>query len=73
MKNPARFIALKKTISMELVFENPFAGHNIGVQRLRNKISGLALNEGSILLCHSSAPIWIGESCSVATWKQRKS
>lgn len=64
-KHP-RLIALQRTIGMKLMFEYSLANNDVALRGLRNQIPSVVANESNVLLFHSSRPIWIGESCTVA-------
>jgi len=63
-KNPTCFVALKRTISLELVFEHPFACNHVGSRWTVNEIPSVVGKKCRELL-HSRAPIGIGKCDAV--------
>ena len=66
-QHPARLVALKRSIRLEFVLENPFTGHNIGPRWSRNKIPRALGQQGVELLLHGTSPIWISKATSVGS------
>ena len=64
-QHPARLVALKRSIRLELVLENPFASHNVGPRWTWDKIPRAVGQEGVELLLHSASPIGIGKAAPV--------
>jgi hypothetical protein len=64
LKDPASLVAIKGTVSAELVHEDPLAGDGVGSLRPGNKLPGPIAHQGPILILHSCTPIGIGE-CSI--------
>ena len=61
-KHPSSFVSVQRTISMKLVFENPFAGDHIRLGRARDEIPSVVVQESSIFFFHSPTPMVIGKS-----------
>jgi hypothetical protein len=64
-KNPSCLVVLKRTISFEIVFENPLASHNIAMRWARQKVPSVVTNKSRIFLFHDGAPIGISKGCSI--------
>jgi hypothetical protein len=62
-KDPASLVAIKATVSAELVREDPLAGDDVGALRPGNNLSGPIAHQGPVLILHSCTPIGIDE-CS---------
>jgi hypothetical protein len=71
-KYPTSFISVQRTISMEFVFENPFASDHIAASRAGHKIPSVVVLESSILFFHSLAPVGISESISARPGQRRQ-
>jgi hypothetical protein len=52
---------------MKLMFEDPFAGDHIRLGRTGNKVPGMIVQEGSVFLFHSPAPVRVGEGVAAGT------
>ena len=70
-KDPSCLVALKRAISLEFVFENPFACHHIGMRRLWKEIPGVVGEEGGVLGLHCRVPVRVGESSPVGARDRR--
>ena len=64
-KDPTRFVALEGSVGVELVFENPLAGDDVGVGRTRNKSPSVVGGEGLELILHRLTPQGIIESSTI--------
>ena len=71
-KHPSRFVALQRTVGIELVLEYPFASNNISPSRTWYEIPRIVGQERIKFLLHSPAPIWISKSAPVGAghWGQ---
>lgn len=47
-KNPTSLVSIQSTIEQQLVFEDPFAGDDVGVRRAKNGRPGVILDEGQV-------------------------
>ena len=61
-KYPSSLVSVQGAISMELMFENPFAGDHIRLGRARDEIPSVVVQESSIFFFHSPTPMVIGKS-----------
>jgi hypothetical protein len=59
--HPARLVAGKRAIDVELMAEDPLARHNVGVWWTWDEALGVIGAEGLVLINHRSAPIGVGE------------
>ena len=50
VEHPSNLVALERNIRGDLVFEDPFAGDDVGAQRTRNKIPCVVLQERNIFI-----------------------
>jgi hypothetical protein len=48
-KNPTRLVPLQCPVGIELVFEDPFACHHVGMRWSRHEIPSVILQKGSAL------------------------
>ena len=71
-KNPATLIAFQSTIYLELVFEHPFATHNVAMRRSGNQIPGAVHQQSVVLLLHSTSPIGISKPPAIGARNGRK-
>jgi len=63
-QNPASLVPFQRTISLELVLEDPLPDDHIVMWRARNQIPGVIPQEGSMLFFHSRPPIGVGEGAT---------
>jgi len=71
-KHPTSLVALQRTISIELVFEYPFASDHIGFGRAGNMIPSMIALESSIFIFHGLAPMRISESIPAGPRERRQ-
>jgi len=64
-KNPARLVPLHCPVCIELVLEDPFARHHVGMRWSRHEIPSMVLQKGSMLFLHGDAPTWVSEATTV--------
>jgi hypothetical protein len=60
-KHPTCFIAVERTIGLQLVVKDPLAEDNVGVPRRRHEIPSVVAEESMILLGHNLKPVEILE------------
>jgi hypothetical protein len=60
-KDLASLVPFQRAVEVELVFENPFAGDDIGANGARDKISGVVGDQNNKLFLHGMAPVRIDE------------
>jgi hypothetical protein len=60
-KNPMSLIPFYGAVRVELVFEDPFAGDNIGANTTRDKILSVVGDQSIIFFFHDMTPGWVGE------------
>jgi len=63
-QDPASLVPFQRTISLELVLEDPLPGDLISMRWARNQIPGVIPQEGSMLFFHSRPPIGVGEGAT---------
>ena len=68
-KDPTSLVSFQGTISMKLVFENPFSSDHIGLGRARDKIPSVVVQEGSEFFFHGLTPVRISKSITAGTRK----
>ena len=57
--NPARLVALKRTVRASLVSKDPLARDDIGMRRARDKLPRAVALQGIELLAHGGKPVRI--------------
>jgi hypothetical protein len=60
-KDPTGLVAIKGSVSTELVCEDPLAGDNVGAMRSGNQLPGPIADQGSVLFLHSRTPMGISK------------
>lgn len=65
-------VAIQGSVGLQLVSENPLAGHKIGIGWTRDQIPSVVGAKGIEIVLHSSLPIFIIESCMVSFGNGRK-
>jgi hypothetical protein len=60
VKNPTNLVLVQGAVRIELVLENLLACDDVGVNRTRDKIIGVAGDQGSKLFFHGAMPVRIG-------------
>jgi hypothetical protein len=55
-ENPARLAPSQGAVGVELVMKDPLAGDHVGAGRLRHERPSAVVDEGLVLIGHSSAP-----------------
>jgi hypothetical protein len=65
--DPAGLVAIKGSVSAELVRDDPLAGDNIGALRSGYKLLCPIAHQGSVLL-HSHSPMGIGKRNTSGGW-----
>jgi hypothetical protein len=55
----------KHTTLVELVLEDPRACNHIGSRRPRDEVPCVVVDERSLLISHSSPPMWVGGHATV--------
>jgi hypothetical protein len=63
-KDPTSYVSFLYAIRVELVFEDPFAGGDVGANGLRNEIPRVVGDEGINFYFHCTALICIDERAS---------
>jgi hypothetical protein len=63
--HPARLVAGKRAIGVELMAEDPFARHDVGTRRTWDEALGVVGVEGLVLINHRSAPIGVSEGAAI--------
>jgi hypothetical protein len=58
-KDPTGLVAIKGSVSMELVSEDPLVSDNVGALRSGNQLPGPIADQGSVLFLHSCTPMGI--------------
>jgi hypothetical protein len=61
VKDPVSLVPLQRTVGVELMLENSFAGDNVGANGARDKILGVVGDQGSKPFFHGTAPVRIDE------------
>jgi hypothetical protein len=61
LKDPTGLIAIKGSVSTELVREDLLARDNVGVLRSGNQLPGPIADQDSVLFLHSRTPMRIGK------------
>jgi hypothetical protein len=64
-KNPTCLVPLECPVCIELVLENPFARHHVGMMWSRHEIPSVVLQKGSMLFLHGGAPTRVSETTTV--------
>jgi hypothetical protein len=64
-KDPTGLIAIKGTISIELVCEDPLASDNVGALRTGNQLPGPIADQGAVLFLYSRTTMGI-DKCSTS-------
>jgi hypothetical protein len=72
-QDPTGFIAVKRTIRLELVPKNPFAGDDVGVGGREHKISRVVGEKTAILISHGRELVRVFESTSNGLRNRRRS
>jgi hypothetical protein len=67
-KDPTRFVALKGTIRVKLVFEYPLALDDVGMRRAWNESPSVVGDEGLELVLHRTPPEGVVEGATVHRW-----
>lgn len=68
---PSGLVACKRSVGVELVAKNPFAGDDVGVGGLWNKGPCCVISESAELVEHGCTPIWILEGAAVCLGDRR--
>ncbi len=55
VKNPASLVPFQGAVRIKLVLENPLAGDDVGANGTRDKIPGVAGDQGSKFFFHGAA------------------
>jgi hypothetical protein len=61
VKNPASLVPFQGAVGVELVLEDPFAGDDVGDNRMRDKLPSILGDQGIIFFFHGMAPGRVGE------------
>jgi hypothetical protein len=72
-QDPTGFIAVKRTIRLELVPKNPFAGDDVGVGGREHKSPRVVGEKSAVLISHGHEPVWVFESTSNGLQNRRGS
>jgi hypothetical protein len=63
--NPARLVTSETAVRVELVFEDPLAGDNVGAGWMRYKALGAVVDQRLVPIGHGGTPIWISQTTAV--------
>jgi hypothetical protein len=63
--HPARLVAGKRAIDLELMAEDLLARHDVGARRTWDEAPGVIVAEGLVLVNYRSAPIGVGEGAAI--------
>jgi hypothetical protein len=66
--NPARLAPGEGVVGVEFIFEDPFAGDNVGVGWRRHEAPGTVVDESTLLVLHGSTPERISQGTAVVGW-----
>jgi hypothetical protein len=61
LKDPTSLIAIKGSVSTELVREDPLFGNNVGALRSGNQLPDPIADQGSVFVLHSHMPMGTGK------------
>jgi hypothetical protein len=70
--DPSSFAMFERSMGMEFVLEDPFAGDDISARWSRNQCPGPIGEKGIMLLAHGSLPFGIAQCGANRCWRCRR-
>jgi hypothetical protein len=61
VKDPTSPVPLQSAIGVELVLHDPFAGDNVGANKMRDKVPRVVGDKNIIFLLHGAALGWVSD------------